>query len=891
MPPFNNFTTKAKEAVRRAHELAIERGQNHVSSLHLLAALVLQEESLVFSMLDRMEIDTVMFTDAILERIEAPEGGTILSPSYQIYLTPDLAQALEASGKIAARMNDTFVGTEHLFLAVIEHPGDAASILARFSISQNAALAVLKELRNSKDGQIAEPKQFRALSRYARNLTKLAAENKLDPVIGRDLEINRVIQILARRTKNNPVLIGEAGVGKTAIAEGLAARMAANDVPESLKGKELLSLDLGLMIAGTKYRGEFEERMKSVMKEIERAEGKAILFVDELHTLVGAGAAEGSMDASNMLKPALSRGEIRIIGATTLKEYQKYIEKDAALTRRFQSVFVREPSIEDGIAILRGLRDKYELFHGVRITDGAIVAAVELSARYISDRFLPDKAIDLIDEAASGLRIALENKPPLLEETDRKIRRLEIERQALQKDLEGEHSKEIEERIKEIDKEAADLKEKTSELELKWKNEKEILSGIRASKTELESLKIQADNAEAAADLGTVAEIRYGRIPHIQKDLEMKLKRLKALQKSRRVLNEEVAEQDIAAVVSRWTGIPVARMLEEEAAKLARMEEELKHDVVGQDDAVKKVTNAVKRSRVGISDPNRPIGSFLFLGPTGVGKTELSKKLAEFMFNDPDALVRVDMSEFMEKHSVSKLIGAPPGYVGYEESGTLTEHIRHRPYAVVLFDEIEKAHPEVFNILLQVLDSGHLTDGKGRKVNFKNTIIVLTSNIGGEFIERLAHIGFGAAGATEKTRYEETKEKVMDALKEHFRPEFLNRLDDIIIFDVLSKEALIKIVDNQIEEIVKRLVQKHIAFVFSPGVREWLAEKGYNPLYGARPLRRAIQDKILTPLASLMVMHSVMEGGTVAVSIKNNEPHFDVKRSVKSSVKREAVVA
>ena len=879
MPPFNNFTTKAKEAVRRAHELALERGQNHVSPLHLLAALVLQEESLVFSMLDRMEIDTIMLADDVLEHLESPETSSVLSPSYQIYLTPDLVQALEASGKIAARLNDAFVGTEHLFLAVVDHPGPASDILARFSITRDAALGILKELKSSKEGPDTEPRRFRALAKYARNLTKLAAENKLDPVIGRDIEINRVIQILARRTKNNPVLIGEAGVGKTAIAEGLAARMASNDVPESLKGKELLSLDLGLMIAGTKYRGEFEERMKNVMKEVERAEGKVILFVDELHTLVGAGGAEGSLDASNMLKPALSRGEIRIIGATTLKEYQKYIEKDAALTRRFQSVFVAEPTVEDGIAILRGLRDKYELFHGVRITDGAIVAAVELSSRYISDRFLPDKAIDLIDEAASGLRIALENKPPQLEETDRKIRRLEIEKQALQKDLEGEHGKEIKERIKTIDAEVADLREKTSELELKWKNEKEVLVGIRAAKTELEALKIQADSAEAAADLGTVAEIRYGKIPHIQKDLETKLKRLKTLQKSRRVLNEEVTEQDIAAVVSRWTGIPVARMLEEEAAKLSRMEEALRHGIIGQDVAVKKVTDAVKRSRVGISDPNRPIGSFLFLGPTGVGKTELSKKLAEFMFNDTDALVRVDMSEFMEKHSVAKLIGAPPGYVGYEESGTLTERIRHRPYAVVLFDEVEKAHPEVFNILLQVLDSGHLTDGKGRKVNFKNTIIVLTSNIGGEFIDKLAHIGFGVAGATDANRYEETKEKVMGALKEHFRPEFLNRLDDIIIFDPLAKEALARIVDNQVEEVVKRLSHKRITLSVDPAVHTWLAEKGYNPEYGARPLRRTIQDTILTPLASLMVGQGLLEGGTVTVSLKNGELHFEVKKT------------
>ncbi len=886
MPPFKNWTTKAKEAVKKAHELAIERGQNHVSPLHLLTALVHQEESLVFSVLDRMDIDTLLLSDTLLELLETPDSASVLSPSFQIFLTPDLAQILEGVGKIAARMNDTFVGTEHLFVAVLEHPGPAADAVARFKIDEETVLQVLKELKTSKEGQIAEPKRFRALAKYTRNLTKMASENNLDPVIGRDQEIHRVIQILSRRTKNNPVLIGEAGVGKTAIAEGLAARIAQGDVPESLKGKELLSLDLGLLIAGTKYRGEFEERMKNVMKEVEKSDGKVILFIDELHTIIGAGGAEGALEASNMLKPALSRGEIRIIGATTLKEYQQHIEKDAAFTRRFQPVYVNEPSIEDAVAILRGLREKYELFHGVRITDGAIVSAVDLSSRYISDRFLPDKAIDLIDEAASGLRIALENKPPLLEETDRKIRRLEIERQALQKDTEvatsgneREHGKEIRDRIKVIESEIADLREKTSELELKWNNEREILGGIRIIKAELEKLRVQADNAESAGDLGTAAEIRYGKVPTLQKDLEGKMKRLKQLQKSRRILHEEVSEQEIAGVVARWTGIPVSRMLEEEAAKLARMDEALKDAIIGQDKAVKIVSDAVKRSRVGIADPNRPIGSFLFLGPTGVGKTELSKRVAEFMFNDPDALIRVDMSEFMEKHSVAKLIGAPPGYVGYEEAGSLTERIRHRPYAVILFDEIEKAHPEVFNILLQVLDSGHLTDGKGRKVNFKNTIIILTSNIGAEYMDRMARIGFGHSGAEATAQYEEMKDKVMNSLRDNFRPEFLNRLDDIIIFDVLSHDALTGIVEKQVQEVIDRLGGKRITLAIMPEVRTWLAQKGYNPQYGARPLKRVIQDKILTPIASLMVDQGIMEGGTVTVSLKNGEPHFEVRKA------------
>lgn len=879
--PFNNFTTKAKDAIRRAHELAIERGQNHVNSLHLLAALIMQEESAVISILEKLEVDTILFTDTVVDALELPSMDQTMAPSFQLFLTPDLAQVIDESMKVAKKLGDDFVSTEHLFMAILGNQGEVAEIVSRFNIDKKDVAKALTDIRES--GKVGNSKaQFRLLPKYTRNLTQLAREDKLDPVIGRDKEIMRIMQILSRRTKNNPILIGEPGVGKTAVVEGLATRVARGDVSDSLKDKEIVSLDLGSLLAGTKYRGEFEERLRGIMKEIEKADGNIVLFIDEIHMIVGAGAADGTMDAANLLKPALARGELRAIGATTIKEYQKHIEKDAALARRFQPVYVEEPNKEDAIAILRGLKEKYELYHGVRITDDAIVSAVELSMRYLTNRFLPDKAVDLVDEASSALRIALENKPIKLEEAHRKIMRLEIEKEALTKELETSEAtvdkKKTRDRLKQLKKEIANLKEGTHELELKWKNEKKTLLDIKDIKKELEQLRFEAESAENQADLGRAAEIRYGRIPNLEKQLSARVRRLKKLQQERRILKEEITDEDIAEVVAQWTGIPLSKMLEEERAKLSRLEKELKKRVIGQDQAIEKIANVIRRSRAGVSDPGKPIGSFIFLGPTGVGKTELTKALAEFLFNDEKALVRVDMSEYMERHSVSKLIGSPPGYIGHDESGQLTEAVRHRPYSVILFDEIEKAHPEVFNVLLQVLDEGQLTDAKGRKINFKNAVIILTSNIGSQFIQKMETIGF--SNQSNEQEYEGVKEKVLGSLKKAFRPEFLNRLDEILVFDVLSPEALADIVNIRVALVAKRLKDKGIKLSLNAAAMKYLAEKGYDPQYGARPLNRLIQNDILNPIASMIIGGDVADGDAIDVTVA--EKNLVIKKKGKA---------
>ncbi len=883
MPPYSQFTLKAQEALKKAHELAAERGASQIDALHLLAALLLQEDGLIPSLLDKLEVDETGLLDLVLGGLDTTLRTNILSPSHQIYLTPELARVLEEAHKVAAFLKDEFISTEHLFLGLLEAPSRGREILLRFGLDRETILKALSEIRGAQRVTDVEPEnKYQALEKYARNLTRLAREDKLDPVIGRDEEIRRVMQILSRRTKNNPVLIGEAGVGKTAIVEGLARRIASGDVPETLKDKELISLDLGALIAGTKYRGEFEERLKAVMKELERAGGRILLFIDELHTLVGAGAAEGAVDASNMLKPALARGEMHAIGATTLKEYQKHIEKDGALARRFQPVYVEEPTPEDTIAILRGIKNRYELHHGIHIADSSIVAAVNLSARYITDRFLPDKAIDLVDEAASSVRLQMDSMPDELEHAHRDIMRLEIEREALKKE---ENDPESKQKIKKIQKQIEDLKEQTGGLELQWKNEKESISTIRQLKKDTEILRQESDLAERQSDFARVAEIRYGRIPELDRKIQAEETRLRKLQGRGRIVKEEITSEDIADIVSRWTRIPVKRMLESEAQKLLRMEIDLERRVVGQREAIEKVAFAIRRSRAGISDEKRPIGSFMFLGPTGVGKTELALALAEFLFNDEKSLIRVDMSELMERHTVSKLIGSPPGYVGYEEGGHLTEMVRHRPYAVLLFDEIEKAHPEVFNIMLQILDNGSLTDSKGRQVNFKNTVIIMTSNIGGEFIREMGSLGFVNVENAKGKREEELKSKIRQSLEGSFRPEFLNRLDEIIIFNPLDMSALKHIVKIQLGRLMERISARGVVVSVTPDAEEAVAKEGYDPNYGARPLRRLIQSKILNPLASYIIGNKLRAGDTVVIGYQKGSFVINVEKGNRKKTK------
>lgn len=902
-PPFHLFSNKAQQALQKAHEVASERGLNHVNSYHLLLAILTQDYSPVVVILEKMGVNQLNVIDTILDKIEVTEDVAQMSQIAQMFLTPDLAGVLDKAMQFAKELNERVISVEHLVLG-IAHPSNAETgqFCRDNKIDVDVFLKTLKDIKeeDAKNPEAKEQKEkeeskksdkhLRNIEKYTRNMTKEAREDKIDPVIGRDKEILRLMQILSRRTKNNPIIIGEAGTGKTAVAEGLALRMAKNDVPESLKGKELVSLDIGLLLAGTKYRGEFEERLKNIVKDVEKSKGNIILFIDEIHTIVGAGGPDGGTDAANLLKPALSRGELRAIGATTLNEYQKYIEKDPALARRFQPLYVEEPSAEDAVSILRGIKDKYELFHSVRILDEALVAAVELSSKYITNRFLPDKAIDLVDEAASSLRMTLENKPTALEEAHRKITRLEVELQALNNEVKlAEEGKtkldpQIKDRIGYIEKDITTIKKDIKGTEDQWQAEKGLLQEIQAAKEEIDKLRIEGEQAELAGDLSKIAEIRYGLVPELKKTVEQKLQKLKKLQKQTgRVLREEVTSEDIASVVSRWTGVPASRMLQDEAERLVHIEDFLHRRVVGQDEAVKKVSDAIRRNRTGIGDPNRPIGSFIFLGPTGVGKTELTKALAEFMFNDEKALIKVDMSEYMEKHSVSKLVGSPPGYVGYDEAGQLTEQVRHRPYSVILFDEVEKAHPEVFNLLLQVLDEGRLKDNKGRFVNFKNCIIVMTSNLGSNFIDKMETIGFSSSVRSE---YSEMKEKVNEALRQFFRPEFLNRLDEIITFDVLSENIIQDIVKNQIKELADRLDNKGVQLKVSEKALSKIAELGYDPKYGARPIRRVIQTELLNPIALTMV--SNVGKGMLLVNVdvdKQGKIVLENKKSVRSSVR------
>ena len=869
----NKFTTKAQEALQNAQNIVLEYNQQVIFPLHILLSLLSQKEGVVSTILKKLGINEAEIEENVLQVIsQLPQTLYSQGGAGQITLAPETAKLFSVAEKEAQNFKDEYISTEHLFLGILKTESPAKDILEHFGINYDNVLKVLAEVRGTQRITDPDPEsKYQALEKYGVNLTELARQEKLDPVIGRDEEIRRVIQVLCRRTKNNPVLIGEPGTGKTAIAEGLAQRIVSNDVPEILKNKQVITLDIGSLVAGSKFRGEFEDRLKAVIKEVKESNGQIVLFIDEMHTIVGAGATEGAIDASNMLKPALARGELHCIGATTIKEYQKYIEKDAALERRFQPVFVKEPSPEDAIAILRGIKEKYEVHHGVRISDNALISAVSLSQKYIADRFLPDKAIDLIDEATSAIRMEIDSMPTELDQLKRKIMKLEIEKKALEKEQDKPSKDTKEELIKELE----ELKEKTNQMEIQWKNEKNIIEQIQCSKKKIESLKQEAEINERKGVLDKVAEIRYGQIPQAEKEIKNFEKRLNKVQ---RFLKQEVTEEDIAKVVSKWTGIPVLKMLQEESEKLFNAEKEISQRVVGQKQAIQAVANALRRARAGISDENRPIGSFIFLGPTGVGKTELGRALAEFMFNDENSMIRLDMSEYMEKHSVSKMIGSPPGYVGYDEGGQLTELVRRRPYSVILFDEIEKAHPDVFNALLQILDDGRLTDAKGRVVNFKNCIIIMTSNLGSDIILNLNKkddIGF--ADAEEKNQSatdEKIREKIFKILQESFKPEFLNRIDEVIIFETLSKKQISEIVKLQLDIVQKRLKNKNLFVEFDDSVNKYLAQKGYDPAYGARPLKRVIQTELLNNLAKEIVSKKFIENDKIKVFCEKDQVIF-----------------